>query len=255
MPVPFIAAAAVQTAIPFLKKHPWLVPVIIVVLIIPAFLLGGLIFGGIKTATNIVHSEQTTCSPQYKSLADFFNDDTIVSSFLHKPCDETTVNPVGDVEFSAEGWTHPISSDERVNVGGEYGPRPEVCARFHAATCVHQGVDITAKCATPIHAVQDGVVVKAALSGGLGYYTEIDHGGGVRSGYAHQPQGGQKVKVGDHVTSGQVIGIVGSTGNSEACHLHFQILLNGKLHNPRAFMKGVGIDLGPTSGTPNYSDN
>jgi len=253
MALPLVAAAAIQTAVPIIKKNPWIVAVIAFLMVFPTIMLITAVGAGFQTLGSLNRSGTSECSPQWISVTALFEQDSILKSFLNKPCDDkATEQPVS---YSKDGWTFPISATERVNTGGEYGPRPDVCARFHAASCFHQGDDITASCATPIHAVQDGTVVKAALSGGLGYYTEIDHGNGVHSGYAHQPQGGQRVKVGDHVSSGQVIGIVGSTGASEACHLHFQILINGKLKNPRWFMNTVGIDIGKAGGTPNNADN
>ncbi len=94
----------------------------------------------------------------------------------------------------------------------------------------HPGIDIAAPTGTPIRAAGSGVVQLAGWTGGYGNYTCIGHGGGVSTCYGHQSRIG--VSVGQHVSQGQVIGAVGSTGHSTGPHLHFEVRVNGSVTNP-----------------------
>jgi murein DD-endopeptidase MepM/ murein hydrolase activator NlpD len=89
----------------------------------------------------------------------------------------------------------------------------------------HSGVDIVGKEETEIYAPAAGVVVFAGPLTVRGNATMIDHGWGVYSGYYHQKE--IKVKVGDRVEAGQLIGLVGATGRVEGPHLHWEIWVNG----------------------------
>lgn len=113
---------------------------------------------------------------------------------------------------SAYGWRiHPI-----------YGTR-----KFHA------GEDIPAGYGAEILAAASGTVITAGWVSGYGNYTVIDHGGGMMTAYGHQSS--IAVSVGQTVTQGQVIGYVGSTGNSTGPHLHFEVYINGSTVDPKSF--------------------
>lgn len=113
---------------------------------------------------------------------------------------------------SAYGWRiHPI-----------YGTR-----KFHA------GEDIPAGYGAEILAAASGTVITAGWVSGYGNYTVIDHGGGMMTAYGHQSS--IAVSVGQTVTQGQVIGYVGSTGNSTGPHLHFEVYINGATVDPKSF--------------------
>lgn len=94
----------------------------------------------------------------------------------------------------------------------------------------HPGIDIAAPTGTPIRAAGSGVVQLAGWTGGYGNYTCIGHGGSVSTCYGHQSRIG--VSVGQHVSQGQIIGDVGSTGHSTGPHLHFEVRVNGSVTNP-----------------------
>ena len=99
---------------------------------------------------------------------------------------------------------------------------------------LHAGVDIGASSGTPIKAAGDGVVVIAGWNGGYGNFTLIDHGGGLATGYGHQSSIG--VRVGQHVSTGEVIGNVGSTGASTGPHLHWEVRVNGTPVDPMGWV-------------------
>lgn len=84
----------------------------------------------------------------------------------------------------------------------------------------HLGLDIVAPAYTEIYAADGGVVVFAAFTSSYGYMTRIRHADNVETVYAHQIK--QTVKPGDVVEKGQLIGYVGSTGNSSGSHLHLE---------------------------------
>jgi murein DD-endopeptidase MepM/ murein hydrolase activator NlpD len=112
-------------------------------------------------------------------------------------------------------------------VTSEFGPR---WGSFHP------GIDIADPEGTPISASKTGTVVFAGPNGGYGNFVIIDHGDGTATAYAHQSRIGSSE--GEHVSQGQTIGYVGSTGFSTGNHLHFEIRVNGSAVNPRNYLGG-----------------
>ena len=112
-------------------------------------------------------------------------------------------------------------------IASGFGPRVHP---IYGSSRMHTGVDIGASQGTPIKAAGDGVVKMAGWNGGYGNWTLIDHGGGLATGYGHQSR--IAVSVGQHVSQGEVIGYVGSTGASTGPHLHWEVRVNGNPVNP-----------------------
>lgn len=109
--------------------------------------------------------------------------------------------------------------------------------RRHPLTGVwklHDGTDISAGCGAPIRAAASGLVVSLSFTGAYGNRVLIDHGlaspGRLTTAYAHAR--GFVVSVGDVVSTGQVIGTVGSTGLATGCHVHVQAWAGGRLVDP-----------------------
>ncbi|HET8728173.1 MAG TPA: M23 family metallopeptidase [Alphaproteobacteria bacterium] len=100
---------------------------------------------------------------------------------------------------------------------------------FHTKK-LHTGVDLASPRGTPIYAAGDGVVERAGWSSGYGQFTLIKHANGYETGYGHQSK--IVVKPGEKVRQGQIIGYVGSTGNSTGPHLHFEIRVNSRYVDP-----------------------
>lgn len=113
-----------------------------------------------------------------------------------------------------------------------------VTSRFAAIESVrygaHTGLDIGAGSGTPILAVADGTVTYASPMGTYGNLVIITHGNGIQTYYAHCSK--ILVSVGQQVSSGQSIALVGSTGNSTGPHLHLEVRINGSPVNPQRYL-------------------
>lgn len=105
---------------------------------------------------------------------------------------------------------------------------------FRGTAAMHAGVDIPGPVGTPVYATADGVVDHAERSGGYGNMIEIDHGKGIATRYGHL----SKILVSDgaHVTRGQLIALMGSTGRSTGPHLHYEVRIDGHAVNPVPFL-------------------
>ncbi|MDR0569614.1 MAG: peptidoglycan DD-metalloendopeptidase family protein [Clostridiales Family XIII bacterium] len=114
-----------------------------------------------------------------------------------------------------------MSPLDRIEVSSAYGSR---------GNRRHQGVDMRSPKGTPIHAADDGVVTTAQYQGTYGNLVVLSHGKGLETYYAHCSE--IKVSVGQVVSKGELIGLVGTTGNATGAHLHFEVRLNGVYQNP-----------------------
>jgi murein DD-endopeptidase MepM/ murein hydrolase activator NlpD len=114
-----------------------------------------------------------------------------------------------------------------------YGSRKDP---FTGRPDFHSGLDISANRGTPIKATADGTVEAAAYQGNYGNAVLIDHGFGLSTRYGHMS--GFRVRAGQKVKRGEVIGYVGATGRATSSHLHYEILLNGQAINPLRLLVG-----------------
>ncbi len=94
----------------------------------------------------------------------------------------------------------------------------------------HPGLDISADKGDPIYATADGSVTHAASAGNYGNLVIVDHGYGLETRYGHMSV--FKVKVGQKVKRGDLLGLVGSTGRATSSHLHYEVRANGRILNP-----------------------
>jgi murein DD-endopeptidase MepM/ murein hydrolase activator NlpD len=97
---------------------------------------------------------------------------------------------------------------------------------------LHTGTDFAAPLGTPVYAGGDGVVERAQWVSGYGRYVELDHVNGYKTAYAHMSRIADGLKPGMRVRQGQIVGYVGSTGNSTGNHLHYEIRVNGRPVDP-----------------------
>ena len=97
---------------------------------------------------------------------------------------------------------------------------------------MHTGVDWATAYGTPIFASGTGVIEKVGLEGGYGKYVRIKHNNGYETAYGHMSAFAKGMEIGKRVRQGQVIGFVGSTGQSTGPHVHYEILVNGRFVDP-----------------------
>lgn len=98
----------------------------------------------------------------------------------------------------------------------------------------HTGIDIAGPIGTNIYAYKGGTVTYAGWAGSYGYMVKIDHGDGHSTWYAHCSK--LISNIGDTVSQGDVIALMGSTGYSTGSHLHFEIRVNGVHVNPYSYI-------------------
>lgn len=99
---------------------------------------------------------------------------------------------------------------------------------------LHKGLDIARPSNYAIKAADNGTVVEAGYDGSFGNKVVINHNNGMKTIYAHMSS--IHVSVGQTVSRGQQIGVMGSTGNSTGTHLHFELYINGALKNPLEYL-------------------
>ena len=136
--------------------------------------------------------------------------------------------------LSAIPAIQPVKNEDLTRMASGYGYRSDP---FTKVRKFHHGMDFTAPRGTPIYATGDGVVKRAdAGSSGYGRHIRIDHGYGYVSLYAHLYK--YNVKKNQKVKRGDLIGFVGSSGRSEAPHLHYEVFKDGTRINPINFYYG-----------------
>jgi len=128
----------------------------------------------------------------------------------------------------------PVNNKDLTRMASGFGMRRDPFTKIRK---MHKGMDFTAPRGTPVYASGDGVVIRAdSRSSGFGKHIRINHGFGYVSLYAHLYK--YNVRKNQRVKRGDLIGFVGSTGRSEAPHLHYEIRKDGKHINPVNFYYG-----------------
>ena len=145
------------------------------------------------------------------------------STVITTPEGPININP------SASGFTWPAPNNRTIT--SPYGMR---------RGGMHRGVDIAGGNAygQPVVAAMDGTIEWVGYSNdGFGYNILINHGGGVKTRYAHMINGSSSYRIGSKVGIGRPIGRIGSTGNSTGPHLHFEVIINGNRVNPMNYVR------------------
>ena len=141
--------------------------------------------------------------------------------------DGTSVPPRAPTVFvgAAGGW--PVAGP--VTSGYGWRVHPILGTRLF-----HDGIDIGAPCGMPVAVPWDGVVTAVSSDATRGNYVSVSHAGGLVTSYLHLS--GFSVSLGDQVAAGQQIGLVGTTGLSTGCHLHFSARSNGASIDPQSLL-------------------
>ncbi len=184
---------------------------------------------------------------RYKSLEGFNNSEMIVATtkrldviqkqmvIQSRSLDEITkLAEEKEKLLAAIPAIQPVTNEELTRMASGYGWRSDP---FTKARKMHWGMDFTAPKGVPIYATGDGKVTRADNSAsGYGKHIRIEHGYGYMSLYAHLSK--YNVKRGEKVKRGDLIGFVGSTGRSEAPHVHYEVWKEGHRIDPINFYYG-----------------
>ena len=136
--------------------------------------------------------------------------------------------------LSAIPAIQPVRNENLKQVASGFGYRSDP---FTKVRKFHQGMDFSARTGTPIFATGDGVIARADnTASGYGNHIVIRHGFGYETLYGHLSK--YKCRAGQSVKRGDIIGYVGSTGRSEAPHLHYEVRKGGEVVNPINFYYG-----------------
>jgi murein DD-endopeptidase MepM/ murein hydrolase activator NlpD len=137
------------------------------------------------------------------------------------------VNRQLESDLTPTGW--PVSKGW---ISSRYGERSDPIT---GERTMHWGYDFTGTPGSDVLSVASGVVTWAGPRATYGNTVEIDHGNGYITRYAHNKD--LSVRAGDHVTAGQLIASLGSTGRVSGPHVHFEVIKDGARINPRNFVK------------------
>lgn len=121
----------------------------------------------------------------------------------------------------------PVAKKDMTRFASGYGMRVHP---IYKVPKMHTGCDLTAPRGTPVYATGDGVVERSGWGSGYGKVVDIDHGYGYKTRYAHLSK--LNCRKGQKIKRGQLIGFVGSTGLSQAPHLHYEVHHKGRPVNP-----------------------
>ena len=136
-----------------------------------------------------------------------------------------------EAKLSSLPAIQPVSNKQLNRIASGFGMRIDP---VYGTPKMHRGLDFTAPQGTPIYATGDGVIITAGNSGdGYGNHVEINHGYGYVTLYGHMVR--VKVRGGQKVKRGEIIGWVGSTGKSTGPHCHYEVSINGANVNPVYF--------------------
>lgn len=143
-----------------------------------------------------------------------------------------------DAKLASIPAIQPVSNKQLNRIASGFGSRIDP---VYGTPKMHKGLDFSAPQGTPIYATGDGIIEAAGYSeGGYGNHVMINHGYGYETLYGHMVR--IKVRIGQRVKRGEVVGWVGSTGKSTGPHCHYEVHINGNAVDPVYFFYN---DLGP----------
>ena len=189
-------------------------------------------FGGVNRYKSLEGFNNSTIITDATKRLDIIQKQMVIQS---KSLDEIAILAAEKEKFlEAIPAIQPVSNEDLKRMASGFGWRSDP---FTKVRKMHRGMDFTAPRGTPFYASGNGKVTRAdSNSSGYGKHVRIDHGHGYLSLYAHMSK--YNVTKGQKVKRGDLIGFVGSTGRSEAPHLHYEIWKDKEKINPINFYYG-----------------
>ena len=174
------------------------------------------------------NSSQISYVLKYETSLENLSDaeSTVAALYVEKPkITNTKVNYSKNVSYSAPKLEVALAKPVSGMITSRFGAR---------SRGMHTGLDIATSSGTPVRACADGIVVSAKYSGAYGNMIVVAHTNSLQTYYCHLSK--MYVSEGSGVAQGDVIGAVGSTGNSTGPHLHLEVRLNGTALNPQNYL-------------------
>jgi murein DD-endopeptidase MepM/ murein hydrolase activator NlpD len=199
------------------------------------------IYRAIFEADPVNYNTRKASVNDYKDLEGFANSESLMAlnQRVDALADQVTIQTKSMEQLAklAENKTEflasipaiqPVSNKKLRSMASGFGYRLHPIYKTYK---MHSGIDFTAPTGTPIYATGNGRIVPAPNGvSGYGNHVVIDHGFGYKTLYAHMYK--SKVRMGERVKRGQLIGYVGNTGLSSGPHLHYEVIKNGNKINP-----------------------
>lgn len=171
----------------------------------------------------------------------------VIQEELDRTNKEIEALSIGNLDSTYVGGEFAWPAPGYTTITSQYGMRFHPILKLYKS---HSGTDIGAPMGAPVVAANDGVVIKAAYTGGYGNMVMIDHGGGYVTVYGHASE--LLVKTGQAVKRGDVIMKAGSTGWSTGPHLHFEMRINGVIIDPMPY---ITKKITPSSNSNTVEEN
>ncbi|MGM5469738.1 M23 family metallopeptidase [Flavobacteriaceae bacterium LMO-SS05] len=189
-------------------------------------------FGGVNRYKKFEGYDNSELIAESNKKLDILQKAIVVQS---RSLDEVAVLAANKEKFLATiPAIQPVNNEDLTRIASGYGYRSDP---FTKVRKFHYGMDFTSPRGTPVYATGDGIISRADNKAtGYGNHITIDHGYGYVSLYAHLYK--YNVRPNQKVKRGDLIGFVGSTGRSEAPHLHYEIFKDGERINPINFYYG-----------------
>lgn len=182
----------------------------------------------------VIDEHEEWVEVEYDSTSGYVSKDYVDYTYEFKYA--TTIEDAKKLDeqrkYEASHMIWPLPSDHRIHSYFGYRVAPKA-----GASTYHKGLDIGGARGAKIVSVLSGKVTEAKYHTSSGYYVEVDHGNGLRTRYLHCSK--LLVSVGQKVSQGDVIALVGSTGVSTGPHLHFSVIKNGSYVDPYPYLKKV----------------
>jgi murein DD-endopeptidase MepM/ murein hydrolase activator NlpD len=167
------------------------------------------------------------------AITAFYDDSEFPANCFYESWDTEITHPYNDELWKEDNAPIELVLQDSNNFCNYYHPHDGIITSHYGwrEGRLHKGIDIGLRTGEPVRAAFDGMVRIARNHGGYGNVIVIRHYNGLETLYAHLHR--IKVKPGQEVQAGQLIGLGGSTGRSSGAHLHFEILFKGKQIDPR----------------------